>query len=461
MTNADINNNIRKVRRTSIPERPEKSLNLLGFLKQTIGKELSQLSFPVQFNEPLSMLQRSIECVEARQFLDLAATTTDLKLQAAYVAVFNVSTFLRISDRLKKPFNPMLAETFELDLWNEQEGLRVITEQVTHHPPMTAVHIESKKGWVFESTIAAQTRFKLTALAVDVTVTGASVVTFKNTGYSYNMGRPETMVKFLKGSQLFCNGTRKVYRFKKNDVTSDVESVFSLTYGEKGILKSATKRTFSGRSPCGEYTISSKDYTQGSVLEKNGEKICEYRRDDIPGEVEREQNTHGFANLQIELNQFDESVCATDSRFRPDQRLMELGSYDNAEILKKYLEDKQRKRRKDGTNVEPRWFIFKENVRHHSEKSTKEKVQLLPRWTHTNDYFSSKQEGFDETSKIRGDQLFLYNSSTDFCQNNTLVKETSQLNLVNKVENLGPEKSNEIEMEIKTYLDDEKRKLTR
>ena len=55
MTSADINNNVRRVRRRSIPERPNKSINLLAFLKQTIGKELSQLSFPVQFNEPLSM----------------------------------------------------------------------------------------------------------------------------------------------------------------------------------------------------------------------------------------------------------------------------------------------------------------------------------------------------------------------------------------------------------------------
>ena len=156
------------------------------------------------------MLQRSVECMEAKRFLDLAAETTDLELQAAYiifrnkhqifikvfdflskfchVAMFNASTFLRISDRLKKPFNPMLGETFELDLWDEPEQMRIITEQVTHHPPMSAIHVESKNGWVFESTIAAQSRFKLTAMAIDVTVGGAAIVTFENNDYSYCIG---------------------------------------------------------------------------------------------------------------------------------------------------------------------------------------------------------------------------------------------------------------------------------
>merc|ERR1712110_247012 len=104
-------------------------------------------------------------------------------------------------------------------------------------------------------------------------------------------------------------------------------------------------------------------------------------------------------------------------------------------------------------------FIFNQNVRHHPEKSVGE-LQLIPRWTHTNDYFSSKQDGFDEISKHRGDQLFCYTSSNDFRQNNGLVKETSsQLNIVNKVEKLGTEKSKEIETEINIYLDDERKKV--
>lgn len=42
-------------------------------------------------------------------------------------------------DRLGKPFNPLLGETYEF----EKDGYRVICEQVSHHPPISAFHAES------------------------------------------------------------------------------------------------------------------------------------------------------------------------------------------------------------------------------------------------------------------------------------------------------------------------------
>lgn len=50
-----------RVRRTRIPERPNHSLNLWSILKNSIGRDLSKIPMPVNFNEPLSMLQRITE----------------------------------------------------------------------------------------------------------------------------------------------------------------------------------------------------------------------------------------------------------------------------------------------------------------------------------------------------------------------------------------------------------------
>lgn len=50
-----------RVRRTQIPERPNHSLNLWSILKNSIGRDLSKIPMPVNFNEPLSMLQRITE----------------------------------------------------------------------------------------------------------------------------------------------------------------------------------------------------------------------------------------------------------------------------------------------------------------------------------------------------------------------------------------------------------------
>lgn len=43
----------------------------------------------------------------------------------------------------------------------------------------------------------------------------------------------------------------------------------------------------------------------------------------------------------------EEGIAPTDSRLRPDQRLMELGMWDEANIEKLRLEEKQRQKRKE------------------------------------------------------------------------------------------------------------------
>lgn len=45
-------------RRTRVPDKPHYPLNLWSIIKNCIGKDLSKIPMPVNFNEPLSMLQR-------------------------------------------------------------------------------------------------------------------------------------------------------------------------------------------------------------------------------------------------------------------------------------------------------------------------------------------------------------------------------------------------------------------
>lgn len=56
---------------------------------------------------------------------------------------------------------------------------------------------------------------------------------------------------------------------------------------------------------------------------------------------------YNFTELACQLNEMEESIAPTDSRLRPDQRLMELGMWDEANIEKLRLEEKQRQKRKE------------------------------------------------------------------------------------------------------------------
>lgn len=49
-----------------------------------------------------------------------------------------------------------------------------------------------------------------------------------------------------------------------------------------------------------------------------------------------------FTELACQLNEIEDGVAPTDSRFRPDQRLMENGLWDEANAEKLRLEEKQR-----------------------------------------------------------------------------------------------------------------------
>ena len=92
---------------------------------------------PVNFNEPLSMLQRITEDFEYYKILDAAAAATSTEEQVALVAAFSVSSYASTLIRTTKPFNPLLGETYELDRVDEM-GLRLIVEQGTAHYILTS-----------------------------------------------------------------------------------------------------------------------------------------------------------------------------------------------------------------------------------------------------------------------------------------------------------------------------------
>lgn len=63
----------KRQRRTRVPDKPNYPLNLWSIMKNCIGKDLSKIPVPVNFSEPLSMLQRLTEDYEYADLLDIAA----------------------------------------------------------------------------------------------------------------------------------------------------------------------------------------------------------------------------------------------------------------------------------------------------------------------------------------------------------------------------------------------------
>ncbi|XP_040496671.1 oxysterol-binding protein-related protein 7 isoform X3 [Ursus maritimus] len=122
---------------------PGADVSLWNILRNNIGKDLSKVSMPVQLNEPLNTLQRLCEELEYSSLLDQASRTADPCERMVYIAAFAVSAYSSTYHRAGcKPFNPVLGETYECE--RPDRGFRFISEQVSHHPPISACHAESE-----------------------------------------------------------------------------------------------------------------------------------------------------------------------------------------------------------------------------------------------------------------------------------------------------------------------------
>ena len=104
------------------------SLPLLPPSSPSLFSSSSPFTTPkVNFNEPLSMLQRMVEDFIYSDILAKAASCDTTLEELTYVAAFATSCYA--ANRVNKPFNPMLGETYECDRRAEL-GWRCFMEQV-------------------------------------------------------------------------------------------------------------------------------------------------------------------------------------------------------------------------------------------------------------------------------------------------------------------------------------------
>jgi hypothetical protein len=204
-------------RRTQITTRPNYSLNLWSIMKNCIGKDLSKIPIPVNFSEPLSMLQRVTEDLEYSECLDKAAACDDQWEQMAYVAAFTISSYCNSANRPNKPFNPMLGETYECDRLDDH-GWRSLAEQVSHHPPGVAFHAESLKGWKHYQEFIMTSKFR--GQYLQIIPLGTAHLEFEKTGHHYTWRKVVTFVRNIIVGKLWIDnvGEMDIINHKTKDV---------------------------------------------------------------------------------------------------------------------------------------------------------------------------------------------------------------------------------------------------
>ncbi|CAF0929436.1 unnamed protein product [Rotaria sordida] len=393
-----VNNNQQQVaiskrkRRDRIPERPNYSVNLWSIMKNCVGKDLSKIPIPVNFSEPISMLQRITEELEYSSVLDTAAKISNNWEQLAYVAAFTVSSYSTTSTRVNKPFNPLLGETYECDRTDDL-GWKSIAEQVSHHPPALSTYAEGQ-GWTLYQEFTMTSKFRGQYLSI--TPLGYSHLIFKNTGNHFSWKKVTTLVNNIIVGKLWIDNVGEMdiinhttkdvcklkyfpYSYFSKDVPRKVTGVVTDVAGQaKWVLTGTWTEKIEG----GPVESTAGRHAHSHHMETRNMKLL-WQRKMPPAYLE---TMYSFTQLAIELNEDEPNVAPTDSRRRPDQRLMEEGRWDEANQEKLRVEEKQRQTRRareSGGNhsYDAKWFKKQHDLLTDSDMHI-----------YTNEYWECKQK---------------------------------------------------------------------
>ncbi|KAL6453228.1 OSH2 Oxysterol-binding protein 2 [Candida maltosa Xu316] len=381
-------------------------VGLWGILKSMIGKDMTRMTLPVSFNEPTSLLQRLAEDIEYNDLLNTACGYDDSTLRLIYVATFAASEYSSTIDRIAKPFNPLLGETFEYA--RPDLNYRLFVEQVSHHPPISACRAESAK-WDYYGENAVDSKFY-----------GRSF-DFKHLGKMFCVLRPDNGVKNKKGEIVY----EELYSWKKVNTAVVGIMLGNPTvdnYGKMIVENHTTGDIITVDLKQRGWRASSAYQLSGQALDRHGvakwamgghwnskifaKKITQDQQlSSHPNDAQRRMsllddpaikagstsNTSSdpfsgskflvwqvcprpkvpfnLTAFALTLNGIDDNLkkwlAPTDTRLRPDQRDMEDGLYDRAADEKHRVEVKQRQaRKKREENKEtyvPNWFIKKKH----------------------------------------------------------------------------------------------------
>jgi len=380
----DLSKYVNRPRRKKIPNRPNLSINMWNIIKNAIGKDISKVPLPVNFNEPLSMLQRLAEDIEFCDLLHQAAKCTNSQEQMGYILAFSVSSYASTIYRTGKPFNPLLGETYDLDRRGDL-GVRILCEQVSHHPPVAAIYFEShdfssSSGWCFWADISVSGKFRGKYLSV--TPHGTMHVKFPGSGNHYTWKKATTTVNNIIVGKLWIDQSGDVEII--NHTTGDTckHKFIPYSYFSRDIPRRVTGLITDSKDKA-HYVVSGTwdDHIEiAKIISVDNSNKAKPAYKTLPNQLiwkknelpEGAEKMYFFTELTCSLNEKEEGVAPTDSRHRQDQHLTEIGDWDDANEMKHRLEEAQRGRRRrreaeasarKAANLppepyKPKWFNF-------------------------------------------------------------------------------------------------------
>uniref|UniRef100_A0A1I8N1G1 Oxysterol-binding protein n=1 Tax=Musca domestica TaxID=7370 RepID=A0A1I8N1G1_MUSDO len=175
-----------------VEELAEENKSLIWCLVKQVrpGMDLSKVVLPTFILEPRSFLDKLADSYYHADILSRAVLEDDPFTRMKLVVQWYLSGFYKKPKGLKKPYNPILGETYRC-YWEHENGSRTyyIAEQVSHHPPISAFYVTNRQeGFCISCSILAKSKFY--GNSTSAVLEGVATLTLLPRGESYTLTTP-------------------------------------------------------------------------------------------------------------------------------------------------------------------------------------------------------------------------------------------------------------------------------
>ncbi|XP_038280559.1 oxysterol-binding protein-related protein 5 isoform X1 [Canis lupus familiaris] len=212
------------------------------------GMDLSRVVLPTFVLEPRSFLDKLSDYYYHADLLSRAALEGDAYSRIKLVLQWYLSGFYKKPKGIKKPYNPILGETFRCCWFHPQTNSHTfyIAEQVSHHPPVSAFHVSNRKdGFCISGSITAKSRFYGNSLSA--LLDGKATLTFLNRAEDYTLTMPYAHCKgILYGTMTMELGGRVTIECEKNNFQAELEFKLKPFFGGSTSINQISGKIMSG-----------------------------------------------------------------------------------------------------------------------------------------------------------------------------------------------------------------------
>eukprot|EP01080_Neovahlkampfia_damariscottae_P004261 gene4261-7597_t len=155
------------------------------------GMDLTKIMIPCEFLEPRSLLEKLTDLMSHSDIIMRAPDLNSDVERMIEVVRWYLSGWHVKPRGVKKPFNPVLGEVFRARYnFKDDSVMTYFAEQMSHHPPISAVYGENKeKGVIMEGWYHPQSRFY--GNSVGSLAAGQLDVSFTKHKENYNISWPD------------------------------------------------------------------------------------------------------------------------------------------------------------------------------------------------------------------------------------------------------------------------------